>query len=603
MVETISQLFLNTVKSYPKDDLMLYKRQGKYVPISTDEFSRRVRYFSLGLKDLGLHPGDKLIILSENRPEWMMTDLANLCLGGITVPIYTSLVPEQIKYIINNSDAKIVLYSNAELGSKMEAVKDELPKVTHLITLESQAPEGIMTFDQVLERGEKIHAENPDLFERAASEVKPDDVASIIYTSGTTGIPKGVMLTHRNFVSNVISATDVIDFTHEDVVLSFLPLSHSFERMVTFCYLYKGCSIAYAESIDTVAQNLLEVRPQIMVSVPRVFEKIYAKVMDNVLSSPPLKRKIFFWATKVGRAYGQKRLNGDPVSKSLEWRRTIAHKLVFSKIIEKTGGRVKFFVSGAAPLSKDIAELFYAMGLVVLEGYGLTESAPVISVNRLEKIKFGTVGPPIPGVKVKIAEDGEILARGPNIMKGYYKMEEETREAVKDGWLYTGDIGYLDEDGFLVISDRKKDIIVTAGGKNIAPQPIENLLKTNMYISNAMVLGDKRKFMSALIIPNFEKLEEYARFNNISYEDRKDLVKNELIIKFLEAEIDRTTPHLASYEKIKKIALLDREFEIEEGEITPTLKVKRNIIEEKYKDVIRSLYLDGESNTREIANS
>jgi long-chain acyl-CoA synthetase len=603
MVETISQLFLNTVKSYPKDDLMLYKRQGKYVPISTDEFSRTVRYFSLGLKDLGLHPGDKLIILSENRPEWMMTDLANLCLGGITVPIYTSLVPEQIKYIINNSDAKIVLYSNAELGSKMEAVKDELPKVTHLITLESQAPEGIMTFDQVLERGEKIHAENPDLFERAASEVKPDDVASIIYTSGTTGIPKGVMLTHRNFVSNVISATDVIDFTHEDVVLSFLPLSHSFERMVTFCYLYKGCSIAYAESIDTVAQNLLEVRPQIMVSVPRVFEKIYAKVMDNVLSSPPLKRKIFFWATKVGRAYGQKRLNGDPVSKSLEWRRTIAHKLVFSKIIEKTGGRVKFFVSGAAPLSKDIAELFYAMGLVVLEGYGLTESAPVISVNRLEKIKFGTVGPPIPGVKVKIAEDGEILARGPNIMKGYYKMEEETREAVKDGWLYTGDIGYLDEDGFLVISDRKKDIIVTAGGKNIAPQPIENLLKTNMYISNAMVLGDKRKFMSALIIPNFEKLEEYARFNNISYEDRKDLVKNELIIKFLEAEIDRTTPHLASYEKIKKIALLDREFEIEEGEITPTLKVKRNIIEEKYKDVIRSLYLDGESNTREIANS
>jgi long-chain acyl-CoA synthetase len=603
MVETISQLFLNTVKSYPKDDLMLYKRQGKYVPISTDEFSRTVRYFSLGLKDLGLHPGDKLIILSENRPEWMMTDLANLCLGGITVPIYTSLVPEQIKYIIDNSDAKIVLYSNAELGSKMEAVKDELPKVTHLITLESQAPEGIMTFDQVLERGEKIHAENPDLFERAASEVKPDDVASIIYTSGTTGIPKGVMLTHRNFVSNVISATDVIDFTHEDVVLSFLPLSHSFERMVTFCYLYKGCSIAYAESIDTVAQNLLEVRPQIMVSVPRVFEKIYAKVMDNVLSSPPLKRKIFFWATKVGRAYGQKRLNGDPVSKSLEWRRTIAHKLVFSKIIEKTGGRVKFFVSGAAPLSKDIAELFYAMGLVVLEGYGLTESAPVISVNRLEKIKFGTVGPPIPGVKVKIAEDGEILARGPNIMKGYYKMEEETREAVKDGWLYTGDIGYLDEDGFLVISDRKKDIIVTAGGKNIAPQPIENLLKTNMYISNAMVLGDKRKFMSALIIPNFEKLEEYARFNNISYEDRKDLVKNELIIKFLEAEIDRTTPHLASYEKIKKIALLDREFEIEEGEITPTLKVKRNIIEEKYKDVIRSLYLDGESNTREIANS
>jgi long-chain acyl-CoA synthetase len=600
MVETISQLFLNTIKSYPKNDLMLYKKEGRYVPISTDEFSRRVRYFSLGLKDLGLHPGDKLVILSENRPEWVMTDLSNLCLGGITVPIYTSLVPEQIKYIIDNSDAKIVLYSDVGLGSKVEAVKDELSKVTHYITLESQAPDGVITADQVIKRGEKIHAENPDLFNRAASEVKPDDVASIIYTSGTTGLPKGVMLTHRNFVSNVISATEVIDFTHEDTVLSFLPLSHSFERMVTFCYLYKGCSIAYAESIDTVAQNLLEVRPQIMVSVPRVFEKIYAKVMDNVLASPPLKRKIFFWATKVGRDYGQKRLNEDPVSKSLELRRKIAHKLVFSKIIEKTGGKVKFFVSGAAPLSKDIAELFYAMGLVVLEGYGLTESAPVISVNRLEKIKFGTVGPAIPGVEVKIAEDGEILARGPNIMKGYYKMDEETSEAVKEGWLYTGDIGYLDEDGFLVITDRKKDMIVTAGGKNVAPQPIENLLKTNTYISNAMVLGDKRKFMSVLIIPNFEKLEEYAKFNNIWYEDRKDLVKNDLIIKFMEAEIDRATPHLASYEKIKKIALLDREFEIEEGEITPTLKVKRNIIEEKYKDVIQSLYIEAESINREI---
>lgn len=600
MVETISQLFLNTIKSYPKHDLMLYKKDGRYVPISTDEFSRRVKYFSLGLKDLGLNPGDKLIILSENRPEWVMTDLATLCMGGITVPIYTSLVPEQIKYIIDDSDAKIVVYSDPGLGSKVEAVKNELAKVTHYITLESRAPEGVITSDQIIERGEKIQTENPDLFDRTASAVDPDDVASIIYTSGTTGLPKGVMLTHRNFVSNVISATDVIDFTHEDTVLSFLPLSHSFERMVTFCYLYKGCSIAYAESIDTIAENLLEVRPQIMVSVPRVFEKIYAKVMDNVLSSPPLKRKIFFWATKVGKEYGQKILKESPVSKPLQLKRKIAHKLVFSKIIEKTGGRVKFFVSGAAPLSKDIAELFYAMGLVVLEGYGLTESSPVISVNRLEKIKFGTVGPPIPGVEVKIGEDGEILARGPNIMKGYYKMEEETSEALKDGWLYTGDIGYLDEDGFLLITDRKKDIIVTAGGKNVAPQPIENLLKTNSYISNAMVIGDKRKFMSALIIPDFEKLEEYATFNNIMYEDRKDLVNNDQVIKFLEAEVDRTTPNLASYEKIKKIALLDRDFEIEEGEITPTLKVKRNIIEEKYKHVIKSLYVEAESINREI---
>ncbi|MFQ6039049.1 MAG: AMP-dependent synthetase/ligase, partial [Candidatus Aminicenantales bacterium] len=283
----------------------------------------------------------------------------------------------------------------------------------------------------------------------------------------------------------------------------------------------------------------------------------------------------------------------------LELRRKIAHKLVFSKIVERTGGRVRFFVSGGAPLSKNIAEFFYAMGLVVLEGYGLTETSPVISVNPYEKIKFGTVGPPIPGVEVRIAEDGEILARGPNIMKGYYKMEQETRDAIRDGWLYTGDIGHLDEDGYLVITDRKKDIIVTAGGKNVAPQPIENILKTNPYIDNVVVIGDKRKFMSALIVPNFEKLEEYAEFHSIPYEDRESLLKNEQIMRFMEAEVDRSTPNLASYEKIKKIALLERDFEIERGEITPTLKVKRNIIEEKYRNVIDSLYADAEAINKE----
>jgi len=600
MVETISQLFLNTVKSYPKDDLMLYKKEGSYVPISTEEFANRVKYFSLGLRDLGLDPGDKLIILSENRPEWVMTDFASLCLGAITVPIYTSLVSEQIKYIIDNSDAKIVVYSGPELGSKIEAVRSQLLKVTHYITFESEAPVGVIAHDQVMKRGEKIYEENPSLFDQVALEVKPADVASIIYTSGTTGVPKGVMLTQNNFVSNVKSTAEVLEFSDKDKVLSWLPLSHSFERIATFTYLYRGCSIGYAESMEKVGENMPELKPTVVVSVPRLFEKVYAKVMDNVLASSPLKRKIFFWAMKVGREYGQKNLRREPISKFLQFKRKLAHKLVFSKIIEKTGGRIRFFVSGAAPLSKDIAELFYAMGLIVLEGYGLTETSPVISVNRLDSVKFGTVGPTIPGVDVKIAEDGEILARGPNIMKGYYKMEEETREVIKEGWFYTGDIGHLDEDGFLVITDRKKDIIVTAGGKNVAPQPIENMLKTNTYISNAMVIGDRRKFMSAIIIPNFEKLEEYAKFNNIPYEDKQDLVKNDQIIKFLEAEVDRATPNLASYEKIKKIALLDREFEIAEGEITPTLKVKRNFVEKKYQDVIDSIYIEAESINREV---
>lgn len=590
MVETISQLFLNTINSYLKDDLMLYKEEGRYLPISTDEISNRVKHFSLGLKELGLNAGDKLIILSENRPEWVITDLANLCLGGITVPIYTSLVPEQIRYIIDDSDAKLVVCSDSELWQKIEAVKDELKKVTHFITFVSEAPEGVLTFAQIMERGKRIAQESPDLFEKIALSIQPDDIASIIYTSGTTGIPKGVMLTHSNFISNIKSASSIIEFSDKDTVLSFLPLAHVLERMVTFTYLYKGCSIGYAESLETVAENLLEIRPHIMVNVPRVLEKIYSKVMDNVLSSSSVKRKIFFWALKVGKKHGKKKLLKQPIPRLLQVKRNLAHKLVFSKIIEKTGGRVRFFVSGGAPLSKDIAEFFYAMGLVVLEGYGLTETSPVIAINTFEYLKFGTVGKLIPGVEVKIAEDGEILTRGPNVMKGYYKMEAETEEALEEGWFHTGDIGHLDEDDFLVITDRKKDMIVTAGGKNVAPQPIQNLLKTNPYISNAMVIGDRRKFISALIVPNFEKLEEYAESNNIPFDDMSDLVKNEIVMNFMQSEVERSTPELSSYEKVKKIALLDREFEIEKGEITPTLKVKRNIIEKMYKNLIDALY-------------
>jgi long-chain acyl-CoA synthetase len=593
MVETISQLFFNTIKSYPRKDLMLYKKEGRYVPISTEEFENKVKYFSLGLKELGLNPEDKVVIISETRPEWVMTDIATLCAGGITVPIYPTLVPEQIKYIVDNSDAKIVVYSDSEQGSKVAEIRGALSKVTHYITFESTAPEGVLTFAQTLERGKKIHEESPDLFDKAASLATPDKVASILYTSGTTGLPKGVMLTHNNFVSNVKAVNDVIEFSSKDTVLSWLPLSHSLERMATYSYLFNGCSIAYAENMLSVGQNMPEVRPTIVVGVPRLFEKVYAAVMDNVLASSPLKKKIFFWSIKVGREFGQKTLRGDPVPRFLEFKRKIAHKLVFSKIIEKTGGRIRFFISGAAPLSKDIAELFYAMGLIVLEGYGLTETSPAISINTLEKIKFGSVGPSLPEVEVKIAQDGEILARGPNIMKGYYKLEEETREAIKDGWFYTGDIGYVDEDGFIVITDRKKDIIVTAGGKNVAPQPIENVLKTNTYVADVLVIGDKRKFMSALVVPNFEKLEEYAKFNNISYKDRQALIQIDAIVKFLEAEVDRATPNLASYEKIKKIALLDREFTIAEGEITPTFKIKRNVVEKKYKDLIDALYVEG----------
>ncbi len=592
MSDTLAQLFLDTVESFPKPDLMLYKEAGEYKPISTEEFGTRVIHFSLGLRELGLDKGDKLVLLAENSPEWIITDFANLSFGGITVPIYTSLVPEQIKFIINDSDAKAVVCSDLSLWEKVNSVKDKLNKVQHFIVMGDKTPEGTLSLSEVMERGEKAYKKNPEVFKELASRIKPEDIASIIYTSGTTGDPKGVMLSHHNFISNSQATAEIIKFTSEDVVLSFLPLSHVLERMVTFTYLYKGCSVAFAESIETVAENLLEVKPQIMVSVPRVFEKIYAKVMDTVLEGSALKRKIFFWSVKIGREYAQKTLNKEKISKWLSFKRSIAAKLVFSKIIEKTGGRVRFFVSGGAPLSKDIAELFYGMGLVVLEGYGLTESSPVISVNTFENLRFGSVGKLIPGVEVKIADDGEILAKGPNIMKGYYKNEEETKEAIKQGWLYTGDIGYLDDDNFLHITDRKKDIIVTSGGKNVAPQLIENRLKTNPFISNVVVIGDRRKFVSALIVPNFEKLEQYAEASGINYTSMKDLVENEKIINFLMAEIDRYSSNFASYERVKKIILLDRDFEIEKGELTPSLKVKRDIVKDKYREKIDKIYQD-----------
>ena len=589
-VETLSQLFINTIRSYPKDNLLMSKKGGKYVSLSSRDVWDRVRFLSLGLRVLGLQPRDKLIILSENCPDWVMTDFAALCAGATTVPIYPTQMPEQIKYIIDNSDAKIVVCSTRELWRKVETVRKDLTNVTHAILFEDAAPEGVLTLAGIIAKGKAVAEGGGDDFEKTALGIHPEEVASIIYTSGTTGIPKGVMLSHANIVHNIKSLRAIVEFKDTDVILSFLPLSHILERMCTFAFLYVGATIAYAESIETVGENLVEARPTIMVSVPRLFDKIYARVIDQVLAGSALKKKIFFWAVRVGKKRGQMKLRGEPMTGGLKFRYGVAQKLVFSKILAKTGGRVRFFVSGGAPLSKDIAEFFYAAGLTVIEGYGLTETSPVIACNTIEGVKFGTVGRPVPGVEVKIAPDGEILTRGPNLMKGYYKKEAETREAIIDGWLHTGDIGAFDDEGFLVITDRKKDLIITAGGKNVAPQPIENLLKTSPYITNAVVVGGNRKFISALIVPNFDKLEAYARAGDIPFGNRAELVGREEIRNFLLAEVNRCTPNLAPYERVKKIVLLDREFEIEAGEITPTLKVRRSIVEQKYKGLIDTMY-------------
>ncbi len=599
MVTTLPQLLVNTVKAYPKPDFILFKKEGAYTPLSTGEFGDGVKHLSLGLKTLGFEAGQKLCILSENRPAWTMTDFATLCAGGLTVPIYTTLVSEQIRYIIDDSDATVVVVSNADHWKKVEPLRPGLTKVKHYITFADEAPAGVLTLKAVMEKGKDAAESKPGLFDELVARVKPGDEATLIYTSGTTGVPKGVILTHDNLVSNIKTAAAIIEFTEKDTVLSFLPLSHILERMVMFTYMYKGCTVAFAESVEAVAQNLLEVRPHIMVSVPRVFEKIYTKVMDQVLTSPALRRKIFFWALKVGKAYGALKLEGKPIPGGLSFRRSIAAKLVFSKIIAKTGGRVRFFVSGGAPLSKDIAEFFYAIGLTILEGYGLTETSPLLSINTFENIRLGTVGKPAPGVDIKIASDGEILARGPNIMKGYYKKEAETREVFESGWFKTGDIGRFDPDGFLVITDRKKDLIITSGGKNIAPQPIENLLKTSPYVANAVVIGDRRRFVSALVVPNFEKLSDYARNQGIPAGSMEDLVRDKRIVDFLLAEVAKATPQLASYERIKKIAVLPRDFDIEKGEITPSLKVRRANVTVEYQALIDAMYEEGAEEGRD----
>lgn len=591
-VTTLSRLFLQACRTHRKPDRMMVKEDGAWKSISTAEFEATVRRLSLGFQALGLKPGDRVALLSENRPEWVMADFATLTAGGVTVPIYTSLLPDQVRYIVDDAGATIVVCSDRDLLRKVEAVRSTLPSIEHVVLLEGEAPEGTLALADVLDRGKRLEETSPGLFERSAEAVRPGDLASIIYTSGTTGVAKGVMLSHGNFVSNIKSLVSILDFRSTDTALSFLPLSHVLERTAAFIFIHRGSTIAYAESIEAVAANLVEVRPHVVISVPRLFEKIYARVMEQVLAGSRLKRAIFVWALGTGKKYAAKIIAREPVPKALAFKHGLAQKLVFSKITARTGGRMRFFVCGGAPLSNDITEFFYAMGLVILPGYGLTETSPVLTGNTFENYRFGTVGKAIPDVDLRIAEDGEILARGPNVMMGYYKNEADTREVMKDGWLHTGDIGRFDDDGFLIITDRKKDMIVTSGGKNIAPQPIESLIQSSPYIANAVVVGSSRRFVSALIVPDFDKLESHARAKGIPFKDRAELCRRTEMVDFLLDEVNRATPDLASYERVKKIAVLDRDFEMGLGEVTPTLKVKRNIVEQKYADLIEALYRD-----------
>ena len=594
---TLTALFFNAVETFSRPAALRFKQDGTWQDISHAELLERVRLTSLALQELGLVRGDRVAILSENRPEWAIADYACLTAGMADVPIYPTLPAEQMVHILNDSGAVALFISTPEQAAKISRIRPDVPALRSVISFTSPAPQGCdCTLTEFMAQGAAVDGpERAAAWKASALAVRPDDLATLIYTSGTTGLPKGVMLTHDNLHSNVFAALPVLQPKDDDVALSFLPLSHIFERMAGHYMLFAGgCVIAYAESIDAVAANLGDVRPTILSSVPRIYEKLYARIMESGNSGSALTKSIFHWSLGVADQWADAYLAKRPAGTVLSWKYAIAQKLVFGKIRARLGGRLRVACSGGAPLASSINKFFVAAGLTLVEGYGLTETSPVISVNRLDNIRVGTVGELVAGVEVAIAADGEILTRGPSVMKGYYRNPEATREAIDgDGWFRTGDIGAM-QDGFLRITDRKKDIIVTAGGKNIAPQPIENRVVTNAFVSQAVMIGDKRKFPVMLVVPSWDALLRWTAHKGIANTDRSALLLDPSVVEKMDREVRGEMHGLARFEAPKKIALLECEFTIDGGELTPSLKVKRRVINEKYRGVIDRLYADGE---------
>jgi long-chain acyl-CoA synthetase len=590
-MDTIGSMFLDNAKRYADRICMKAYIDRQWKSFSWKQVEENVRHFAYGLLSLGLEPGDKVALMSENRPEWAWTDLAVLCLGGAIVTIYPSNTAPQAQYIIQNSEAKYVALSQSTHLEKIRQVRGELKNLQQVILFDppESGEKDYLTFTEVVEMGrQKPKVEE---FEKRVAALKPDDLLTLIYTSGTTGNPKGVMLTHDNLMSNIKDVLSKVELTSTDMALSFLPLSHSLERMAGYYTLLSaGIPFAYARSIETLGQDMMEIKPTVMICVPRIFEKIYAALMKKIQEESVIKRTLFERAVDIGKKVSKLKQAKKPVPLLLDLQYKLFSFLVFSKISERVGGRIRFLVSGGAPLAKELAEFFHAAGLLVLEGYGLTESSPVITVNTPENYRFGSVGRAIPSVKVKIAPDGEILASGPNIMKGYYKNPEATAEALEKGWLHTGDVGFLDDDGFLYITDRKKDIIVTAGGKNIAPQNIENLLKMQNVIEQSCVIGDQKRYLVALIVPSRDFLKEEFKKEGLTFSDSDPLSQSEKAKAYVQKAIDVVNAGLARYETIKRFAILDETFTVENGTLTPTLKVKRKAVMKKYETLIDSLY-------------
>ena len=572
---------------------MSIKVDGDWKDISYSEFGENVKLVAQGLASLGISKGDKVALLSENRPEWGMSDFGIQSTGALVVPVYPTLISKQIEYILQNSGSKICIASNAEQTDKLMPLFKSVHDLELVVVMDEDQNSSngkIISFTELLEKGRVYGESNNNWYHESVDNIDTMDVLTIIYTSGTTGEPKGVLLSHNNFLSNIEGVLDVIPINENDKFLSFLPLSHVFERMGgNFLPYYTGATVAFAESIEKVADNMGEVHPTVMTSVPRLYEKMHTKINVAVEAGSPIKRKLFRWAFKVGDQFQEATKSG-VVGAGLKFKHGLAAKLVFSKIDARLGGKLRFFISGGAPLSKEIGEFFSYAGIIIIEGYGLTETSPVICAGRLENIEFGTVGPPLNNVELKFGDDGEILSRGPHIMVGYYKNEEATKEVIDDdGWFHTGDIGELDDAGRLRITDRKKNILVTAGGKNIAPAPIETLLIMSPLIDQVLLIGDRRKFISAIIAPDFSNLPNAVGAENSSPEE---LVKSPAVHKIMEEEIDRLLVDLSSYEKVKQFILLPRLLTIEDGEITPSLKIKRKVVIEKFAGQIDAMYED-----------